>query len=153
MQNNGAAGSCVGGLSGSIFEPTEGLVDLLQVLQSGLLLMQGLDRGSLGFNLLMGRTWPASENELEEARLLCEELSLGPLPERKPSGMMQMVGETGWQLSHRERSRIFLARALLQKAPLTILDESFAALDPETLEICLACVLRRADTRLVIAHP
>jgi ABC-type transport system involved in cytochrome bd biosynthesis fused ATPase/permease subunit len=112
MQNNGAAGSCVGGLSGSIFGPTEGLVDILQVLQSGLLLMQGLDRGSLGFNLLMGRTWLASENELEEARLLCEELGLGPLPERMPSGMMQMVGETGWQLSHGERSRIFLARAL-----------------------------------------
>jgi ATP-binding cassette subfamily B protein len=84
---------------------------------------------------------------------MCEELGLEPLLERMPSGMMQMVGETGWQLSHRERSRIFLARALLQKAPLTILDESFAALDPETLEICLACVLRRADTRLVIAHP
>jgi ATP-binding cassette subfamily B protein len=109
--------------------------------------------GTLGFNLLMGRNWPASEAELEEARLLCEELGLGPLLERMPSGMMQMVGETGWQLSHGERSRIFLARALLQKAPLTILDESFGALDPETLDACLACVLRRAPTLLVIAHP
>jgi ATP-binding cassette subfamily B protein len=101
----------------------------------------------------MGRNWPASEAELEEARELCMELGLGPLLERMPSGMMQMVGETGWQLSHGERSRIFLARALLQKAPLTILDESFAALDPETLDACLACVLRRAPTLLVIAHP
>ena len=33
-----------------------------------------------------------------------------------------MVGETGWQLSHGERSRLFLARALLQGADLTILD-------------------------------
>jgi ATP-binding cassette subfamily B protein len=70
-----------------------------------------------------------------------------------PSGMMQMVGETGWQLSHGERSRIFLARALLQKAQLTILDESFAALDPETLDRCLHCALRRTQTLLVIAHP
>jgi ATP-binding cassette subfamily B protein len=165
------------GASGSGKSTLAALLSGLQAPESGLLLMQGLDRstlgrswhelvasapqfhenhilgGTLGFNLLMGRNWPASEAELEEARLLCEELGLGPLLERMPSGMMQMVGETGWQLSHGERSRIFLARALLQKAPLTILDESFGALDPETLDACLACVLRRAPTLLVIAHP
>ena len=43
--------------------------------------------------------------------------------------------------------------AILQGAPLVILDESFAALDPETLEQCLQCVLRRAPSLLVIAHP
>jgi ATP-binding cassette, subfamily B, bacterial len=56
-------------------------------------------------------------------------------------------------LSHGERSRIFLARALLQKAPLTVLDESFAALDPETLARCLRCAFERAPTLMVIAHP
>jgi DNA repair exonuclease SbcCD ATPase subunit len=34
-----------------------------------------------------------------------------------------------------------------------ILDESFAALDPETLQRCLRCVLKCAATVLVIAHP
>jgi len=67
--------------------------------------------------------------------------------------VMQTIGETGWQLSHGERSRIFLARALLQDAQLTVLDESFAALDPETLQKCLNCALRRARTLVVIAHP
>jgi ATP-binding cassette subfamily B protein len=66
---------------------------------------------------------------------------------------MQMVGEGGWQLSHGECSRIFLARALLQNADVTILDESFAALDPENLKIALGCALERAETLLVIAHP
>jgi ATP-binding cassette subfamily B protein len=165
------------GASGGGKSTLAALLTGLQAPDSGLLLMQGLDRstlggswhelvtsapqfhenhifgGPLGFNLLMGRNWPASEAGLEEARELCAELGLGPLLERMPSGMMQMVGETGWQLSHGERSRIFLARALLQKAPLTILDESFAALDPETLDACLACVLRRAPTLMVIAHP
>src|SRR5262249_19815781 len=65
----------------------------------------------------------------------------------------QTIGETGWQLSHGERSRIFLARALLQDAQLTVLDESFAALDPETLQKCLNCALRRARALVVIAHP
>jgi ATP-binding cassette subfamily B protein len=66
---------------------------------------------------------------------------------------MQMVGEGGWQLSHGERSRIFLARALLQNADVTILDESFAALDPENLKTALHCALERAETLVVIAHP
>jgi ABC-type multidrug transport system fused ATPase/permease subunit len=64
-----------------------------------------------------------------------------------------MVGESGWRLSHGERSRLFIARALLQRAEVVILDESFAALDPETLEKALRCVLKRAPTLLVIAHP
>jgi ATP-binding cassette, subfamily B, bacterial len=145
--------------------------------ESGLLLLQGLDRhtlgdnwhrmateapqfhenhilqGSLAFNLLMGRRWPATTADLDEARQLCEELGLGGVIARMPAGMQQIVGETGWQLSHGERSRIFLARALLQKAPLTVLDESFAALDPETLQRCLRAAFRHADALVVIAHP
>jgi ATP-binding cassette, subfamily B, bacterial len=149
----------------------------LRTPDSGLLLLNGLDRftlgdawhrfataapqfhenhvlvGTLGFNLLMGRNWPASDAELTEATELCHELGLGDLLRRMPSGLMQPVGETGWQLSHGERSRIFLARALLQDAQLTVLDESFAALDPESLEVCLDSVTRRAKTLAVIAHP
>jgi ATP-binding cassette subfamily B protein len=67
--------------------------------------------------------------------------------------MQQMVGESGWQLSHSERSRIYIARAILQKADLVILDESFGALDPENLRLTLSCVLEQAPTLLVIAHP
>ncbi len=109
--------------------------------------------GSLGFNLLLGRRWPATADDLADARQICDELGLGHLIDRMPGGLNQMVGETGWQLSHGERSRIFLARALLQDAELTILDESFAALDPESLRLCLDCAFRRARTLLVIAHP
>jgi ATP-binding cassette subfamily B protein len=70
-----------------------------------------------------------------------------------PAGMQQVVGETGWQLSQGEKSRLYLARALLQDADAIILDESFGALDPETLRQCLAFVLETAPTVLVIAHP
>jgi ATP-binding cassette subfamily B protein len=146
--------------------------------ESGLLLLSGLDRQTLGaegwrqrvvsapqfhenhvltetfgFNLLMGRGWPPSPEDLQEAEAVCRELDLGPLLDRMPAGMMQMVGETGWQLSHGEKSRLFLARALLQGADLIILDESFAALDPETLSRALQCTLKRAKTLVVIAHP
>jgi len=107
----------------------------------------------LAFNLLIGRKWPPSQDDVNEAEAVCHDLGLGPLLERMPSGMMQMVGETGWQLSQGERGRVFLARALLQDTELVILDESFAALDPETLQQALTCALKRARTLMVVAHP
>jgi ATP-binding cassette subfamily B protein len=109
--------------------------------------------GTMAFNLLMGRRWPPTTADLEEAEALCRDLGLGNLLERMPSGLNQIVGETGWRLSHGERNRIFIARALLQDADLTMLDESFAALDPECLRQVMRCVLQRARTLLVVAHP
>jgi ABC-type multidrug transport system fused ATPase/permease subunit len=108
---------------------------------------------SMLFNLLMGRAWPPRAEDVALARTLCQELDLGGVLDRMPSGLEQLVGESGWQLSHGERSRLFIARALLQRLDLRVLDESFAALDPETLERVLDCVLKRAETLLVIAHP
>ncbi len=150
----------------------------LRLPESGLLLLQGLDWQTLGsagwrhhvvaapqfhenhiltetfaFNLLMGRRWPPRREDVQEARAICYELGLGDLLERMPAGMLQMVGETGWQLSHGEKSRLYIARTLLQKADLIVLDESFAALDPENLQRALQCVLKRSPTLLVIAHP
>lgn len=145
---------------------------------SGLLLLRGYDQKSLGvtswrrhivvapqfhenyiftetfaFNLLMGRRYPPTQADLHDAAQICEELGLGELVKRMPSGFQQMVGESGWQLSHGERSRVFIARALLQNAEIIILDESFGALDAETLQQALECVLKRARTLIVIAHP
>lgn len=108
---------------------------------------------TLAFNLLMGRRWPPADQDLEDAAEVCRELGLGDLLARMPSGLQQIVGETGWQLSHGERSRLYMARALLQGAEVVLLDESFAALDPENLEQALDCALKRAPTLLVIAHP
>jgi ATP-binding cassette subfamily B protein len=149
-----------------------------RVPESGLLLLHGLDRETLGaanwrrrvvvapqfhdnhvlmgplaFNLLMGRRWPPTRADVEEAEQTCRELGLGPVLDRMPGGMTQMVGETGWQLSHGEKSRLFIARALLQRADMTILDESFAALDPQNLQRTLKYVLEQTPTVLVVAHP
>ncbi len=107
---------------------------------------------SLAFNMLIGRPYPHSEQDKSEALEVCYELGLGPLLERMPAGLEQMVGETGWQLSQGERSRIFLGRALLQRSEVLLLDETLAALDPENLEQCLQCVMRRAETVMLIAH-
>jgi ATP-binding cassette subfamily B protein len=149
----------------------------LQVPDSGLLLVDGLDRGVLGptgwrtrvtmapqlhdnyllggslaFNLLLGRRWPAQETDLVEAEQVCRELGLGEVIDRMPGGLHQIVGETGWQLSQGERTRVFLARALLQQPELLVLDESFSALDPENVDRAVRCVMNRAPTLLAIAH-
>ena len=92
-------------------------------------------------------------DDVEEARAVCRELGLGELIERMPAGLHQIVGDTGWRLSQGERSRIYLARALLQKADVVVLDESLAALDPENLRQSLECIMRRSPTLIVIAHP
>jgi ATP-binding cassette, subfamily B, bacterial len=150
----------------------------LRVPQSGLLLLDGLDLQTVGsenwrraivaapqfhenyvltetfaFNLLMSRRWPPEQEDLDEAKSLCQELGLAELVNRMPAGLFQMIGETGWQLSHGERSRLYIARALLQHGDIIVLDESFAALDPENLRQCVSCVLKRSPTLLVIAHP
>ena len=108
---------------------------------------------TMAFNLLMGRRWPPRPQDLAVAEALCRELGLGGVLARMPGGLQQMVGESGWQLSHGEKSRLYMARALLQGTELVVLDESFAALDPESLQQALQCVLQRAPTLLVIAHP
>jgi len=166
------------GPSGSGKSTLCSLLSGLRTPDSGLLLLRGLDlathgarewrravvaapqfhenhvlSNTLAFNLLLGRAWPPQERDLEKAEQLCGELGLAPLLARMPSGLQQMVGESGWQLSHGEKSRLYLARALLQEPELVLLDESFAALDPETLREVVACVDRHAPALLVVAHP
>jgi len=87
------------------------------------------------------------------AEAICRELGLGDLLDRMPAGLEQPIGESGWQLSHGERSRLYIARALLQDADLVVLDETFGTLDPENLQRAMQCVLKRAPTLMVIAHP
>jgi ATP-binding cassette, subfamily B, bacterial len=166
------------GPSGGGKSTLAGVLAGLRLPDHGVLLLGGLDRATIGesawrrrvslaaqfhenhivsaslaFNLLMGRPFPSEASDYADAERLCRELGLGELLERMPGGLHQMVGESGWQLSHGEKSRIFLARALLQRADLVILDESLAALDPVNLQIALDCVVRHAPTLLIVAHP
>jgi ATP-binding cassette subfamily C protein CydD len=71
-----------------------------------------------------------------------------------PSGYATVVGDGGRELSPGERRRIALARALLRDAPLVILDEPTADLDPASVA-AVAGALRELATRhtvLLIAH-
>jgi len=66
-----------------------------------------------------------------------------------PEGMMTVVGERGSKLSGGQRQRISLARALVSKPRLLILDEVTSALDPET-ELAICENVRKLAGRLTI---
>ncbi|MEA2274946.1 MAG: ATP-binding cassette, subfamily bacterial IrtB/YbtQ, partial [Solirubrobacteraceae bacterium] len=73
--------------------------------------------------------------------------------ERLPDGWATCVGEGGTALSGGERQRVSIARALLKDAPIVLLDEATAALDPlneSAVEEALA-ELKADRTTIVIA--
>ena len=65
-----------------------------------------------------------------------------------------MAGDGGKGLSGGERQRIALARAILKDAPIVVLDEATAFLDPENEEKMNAAIAEviRGKTVIVIAH-
>jgi ATP-binding cassette, subfamily C, bacterial CydC len=101
-------------------------------------------------NLTIGRPG-ASDEELWDA---LRRAQLAEWVSSLPAGLETLVGEEGTQLSGGQRQRLTLARALLSEAPVLILDEPTAHLDPETAEALVRDVLAAADGRsvLLITH-
>jgi ATP-binding cassette subfamily B protein len=71
-----------------------------------------------------------------------------------PDGFETVIGENGSTLSGGERQRISIARALLKDAPIVLLDEATASLDPENETQIQAAIseLVKGRTVIVIAH-
>ena len=101
-------------------------------------------------NLLLARP-DAGEGEL--GRVL-EQAQLTSLVRQLPQGLKTWVGEQGLRLSGGERQRVAIARALLKDAPLLILDEPTANLDPLTERAVLDAldVLMQGRSVLLITH-
>ncbi len=97
-----------------------------------------------------------ADPEADEARLkeALARAQLAGLVERLPEGLNTYVGEQGSRLSGGERQRLAVARALLKDAPLLVLDEATADLDPVTERELVAAIrdLMRGPTTLVITH-
>lgn len=101
-------------------------------------------------NILIGKPDATKEEVLEAARRAqCDEFL-----ERLPDGIETQAGDGGKQLSGGERQRVSLARAILKNAPIIVLDEATAFMDPENEEKMNAALdeIVKDKTVLVIAH-
>lgn len=75
--------------------------------------------------------------------------------EALPQGYATPVGENGSRLSGGQRQRLSIARAILKDAPIIVLDEATAFLDPENeaqVQAALAALVATGKTIVVIAH-
>jgi ATP-binding cassette subfamily B protein len=125
---------------------TEDLTDQLALVFQDVYLFDD----TLAANIRLGRPAATDEEFAEAARLA----GVDEIVARLPRGWQTRVGEGGASLSGGERQRVSIARALLKRAPIVLLDEATAALDPENERYLRQSVrlLAQHSTVLLIAH-
>ncbi len=101
-------------------------------------------------NICFGRP-EATENEVMEAskKARCHDFIMA-----LPDGYDTVVGEGGGTLSGGEKQRISIASAILKDAPIIILDEATASIDPENEHLIQQAIseLTKGKTVITIAH-
>lgn len=91
---------------------------------------------------------------LEEVKAAAEKARCYDFIMAKPDGFDTVIGEGGATLSGGERQRISIARAIMKDAPIIILDEATANVDPENEKELMEAVseLTHNKTVIMIAH-
>ncbi len=101
-------------------------------------------------NICFGKT-DATEEEMTDAakKACCHDFIMA-----LPDGYDTVIGEGGGSLSGGEKQRISIARAILKNAPIIILDEATASIDPENEHLIQNAIseLTKGRTIITIAH-
>lgn len=159
---SGAGKSTLASLLPRFYDPVQGrvLIDGVDVRELQLASLRGkisivaqdtfLFNTTVAENLGYGKPG-ATPEEIREAA--ANALAL-PFIEQMPAGFHTMIGERGARLSGGQRQRIAIGRALLENAPILILDEATSHLDTESEQLVQKALgnLIEGRTVVVIAH-
>jgi len=108
-----------------------------------------LFHGDIKENILLGSTDVDDAQLLEAVRLACLEDTLQQLPQ----GLATQVGERGERLSGGQRQAVGIARALVHRPRLILMDEPSSMMDPATEQQLIANLRRLPDvTLLLVSH-
>ena len=101
-------------------------------------------------NICFGKPSASEEEMIAAAKKACCHDFIMELP----NGYDTVIGEGGGTLSGGEKQRISIARAILKDAPVIILDEATASIDPENEHLIQAAIteLTKGKTIITIAH-
>ena len=101
-------------------------------------------------NIKFGKPDATHEEVVKAAKAAC----CHDFIEALPDGYQTVIGEGGGTLSGGEKQRISIARAILKDAPIIILDEATASVDPENEDLLQAAIeaLTHDKTIIMIAH-
>lgn len=159
---SGAGKSTIAGLVSRYWDVTGGAIkiggiDIRAMLSDDLLAIVStvqqqpyLFNETIAANIRKGRPKATIEEVIEAAKSAnCHEFVMN-----LPQGYDTVAGEGGTALSGGEKQRISIARAILKDAPIVILDEATASLDPENEVYLQRAITKLAHSKtvLVIAH-
>ncbi|RJE23317.1 ABC multidrug transporter [Aspergillus sclerotialis] len=152
------------------------LIERLYTPQSGSVMVDGIDvtksqgvtfrdtialvpqesvlfEGSIEFNIGLGAR-PGHEATMEEIEEACKLANIHDVIQELPDGYQTLCGPNGSQFSGGQKQRLSIARALVRKPSLLILDESTSALDAESEKLLQDGLEKaaRGITVIAIAH-
>ena len=109
-----------------------------------------LFKKSIRENIMMGNPEATEEEMMQAAKdAICHDFIM-----RLPNGYDTVIGEGGSTLSGGEKQRISIARAILKDAPIVLLDEATASIDPDNEAYIQQAITEmvKGKTLVVIAH-
>lgn len=145
-------------LIAGLYQPTSGELDLfyegkspksLFIWREGIAIVPQkaeLFKGTIRENLTLGLTRKCSDSELFEALKMAEADEFI----KEKGGLDSIVETFGRNFSGGQRQRLTIARALLRKSKLLILDDATSALDYQTESRLLSNLKQLADTNLIV---
>lgn len=159
---SGAGKSTIASLLCGLQEPTRGLVEInginiadvdLPVLRRSVAwagITHEVFDGTLEENITLGRSWIAPH----DLRWALDVTRLSDDVAQMPDGRKTMLASEGRNLSLGQRQRLMIARAIVDRPQLLILDETFSAIDIETRNHILRFILDKNQpwTVIFISH-